>query len=156
MTTAIRTPRTLRTDASHALEVDAGWHGRLAARRVTGLLDRGLAPGGLTSTQFGLLCLVAVADDDTLGALAHKAGLDQSTMSRNLELLAKAGWVEIAMVEGDRRRRAAWLTEAGAVRLAQAIPLWRAAHVKLVARLGVARAGHLIDAAGALEGAEPP
>ena len=61
----------------------------------------------MSSPQFSLLCLVAAAADDTLGALAERAGLNQSTMSRNLDMLARAGWVEVAMVEADRRCRAA-------------------------------------------------
>jgi len=128
--------RTLRSDAARALAADLGWHARLASRLVTAALDEGLAAAGLTSTQFGLLCLVASAPDDTLGALAQRAGLNQSTMSRNLDMLARSGLVEIAMVEKDRRRRAVWLTEAGAVRLERAIPLWRASHKALLAKLG--------------------
>jgi DNA-binding MarR family transcriptional regulator len=128
--------RTLRPDAARALAADLGWHSRLAGRLVTAELDRGLTASGLSSAQFGLLCLIASAPDDTLGALAQRAGLNQSTMSRNVDMLAGAGLVEIAMVEKDRRRRAVWLTEAGAMRLQDALPLWRASHRALAAKLG--------------------
>jgi DNA-binding MarR family transcriptional regulator len=78
-----------------------------------------------------------VEDDDTLGALAQRTGLEQSTLSRNLRTLEGAGLVEIAIVETDLRRRAVWLTETGARRLEAAIPLWRKAHAKLARRLSV-------------------
>ena len=39
--------------------------------------------------------------------------------------------VAIANVEGDLRRRMAWLTDAGAQRLEAAVPMWRKAHAKL-------------------------
>jgi DNA-binding MarR family transcriptional regulator len=39
--------------------------------------------------------------------------------------------VEVAVVEKDLRRRAVWLTEAGARRLETAIPAWRAAEARL-------------------------
>jgi hypothetical protein len=41
---------------------------------------------------------------------------------------AREGWVKIAVVEGNQRRRIAWLTEAGAVKLKDAMPVWRRAH----------------------------
>ncbi|MBI3368615.1 MAG: winged helix-turn-helix transcriptional regulator [Burkholderiales bacterium] len=83
---------TLRNDAARALAGDAGWHARLAARQVSAALDQGLADAGLSSAQFGLLCLVASAPDDTLGGLAQRAGPDQSTMSRHVDQLARALW----------------------------------------------------------------
>jgi DNA-binding MarR family transcriptional regulator len=73
----------------------------------------------------------AAASDDTIGALANRTGLDQSTLSRNLRGLESEGLVEIAIVENDLRRRAVWLTETGARRLEKAIPVWRAASAKL-------------------------
>jgi DNA-binding MarR family transcriptional regulator len=74
---------------------------------------------------------VAAAADDTLGALTERTGLDQTTLSRNLRILEKAGLVEIAIVETDLRRRSVWLTETGARRLEAALPIWRRAHVSL-------------------------
>jgi DNA-binding MarR family transcriptional regulator len=139
-------PRSLRTDAAKALAADLGWHARVAARLISAELDAGLEAAGLSSTQFGLLCLIATAADDTLGALALSAGLNQSTMSRNVDTLAKAGLVEVVMAETDRRRRAVWLTEHGATKLHGAIPLWRAAHQALARRLGADLLPRLIDA----------
>ena len=86
---------------------------------------------GLSIAQFGLMAHIAAAGDDTIGALAERAGLDQSTLSRNLRGLEQAGLVEITLVETDLRRRAVWLTETGARRLEAAIPAWRRAHEAL-------------------------
>lgn len=124
-------PRTLVEDARAAVASCAGLNSRLAARRITGFLDRRMAECGLSVAQFGLMAQVAAAADDTLGALAERAGLDQSTLSRNLRGLERAGLVEIAVAERDQRRRAVWLTEAGARRLEAAMPVWRAAHAAL-------------------------
>jgi DNA-binding MarR family transcriptional regulator len=123
--------RTLRADARAIVAACPGWHGRLAARRMTQFLDRALAGTGLSATQLGLLAQIAAADDDTLGALARRAGLEQSTLSRNLRTLEKDGLIEIARVEADLRRRAVWLTETGARRLEAALPAWRAAQARL-------------------------
>ena len=146
-----RQPRkTLRTDASGLVEACAGWNSRLAARRITQFLDREMTGLGLTVAQLGLMAQIAVISDDTLGALAHRAGLDQSTLSRNLRTLEGEGLIEIAVVETDLRRRAVWLTETGARRLEAAIPVWRRAHTKLTKLLSPDLARRLANEAEAL------
>jgi DNA-binding MarR family transcriptional regulator len=127
--------KTLRTDALALVEVCAGWNSRLAARRIAQFLDREMAGLGLTAAQIGLMAQIAVISDDTLGALAKRTGLDQSTLSRNLRTLEGDGLIEIAMVATDQRRRIVWLTETGARRLEAAIPIWRRAHAKMAERL---------------------
>jgi DNA-binding MarR family transcriptional regulator len=150
----MRTPKqprkSLRTEARALVETCAGWNSRLAARRITLFLDRELAGLGLTVAQLGLMAQIAVMSDDTLGALANRAGLEQSTLSRNLRTLEADGLIEIAIVEADLRRRAVWLTEAGARRLEAAIPIWRRANTRLAAWVPPMLARQLADATNAL------
>src|ERR1700676_3712860 len=149
MHTSMKAPRqprkTLRTDARAVIESCAGWHARLAARRITQFLDREMAGSGLGVAQLGLLAQIAAAADDTLAALAHRTGLDQSTLSRNLRTLEAQGLVEIAVVETDLRRRVVWLTETGARRLEAAIPPWRAANAKVAKHLAAQPARRMAD-----------
>jgi len=146
-----RQPRkTLRTDATALVERCAGWNSRLAARRITQFLDREMAGCSLTVAQLGLMAQIAVMSDDTLGALAQRTGLDQSTLSRNLRKLESEGLIEIAAVETDLRRRMVWLTETGARRLEAAIPVWRGAHARLAKRLSPDLARRLADATESL------
>ena len=152
--TSMSTPRqprkTLRADAEALVQACAGWNSRLAARRITQFLDRELAALHLTAAQIGLMAQIAVIPDDTLGGLARRTGLEQSTLSRNLRTLEGAGLIEIALVESDLRRRAVWLTEAGARRLEAAIPVWRRAQAKLSRLLSPGLARRLADEAEAL------
>lgn len=127
------TGKTLVADARQAAATCTGLNIRLAARRISAFLDQRLHDTGLTTAQFGLMTHIAAAGDDTLGALAERAGLDQSTLSRNLRGLEQAGLVEIAIVERDLRRRSVWLTELGARRLEAAMPAWRQAQDALSA-----------------------
>ena len=150
MSTARQPQKTLRTDARALVEACAGWNSRLAARRITRFLDREMAGLGLSVAQIGLMAQIAVMADDTLGALAERTGLDQSTLSRNLRTLEGEGLIEIAVVETDLRRRAVWLTETGARRLAAAIPVWRRAHARLARLLSPDLARRLADEADAL------
>ena len=154
MQTTMRIPKqprkSLHAEAGALVETCAGWNSRLAARRITLFLDRELAGLGLTVAQLGLMAQIVVMPDDTLGALASRAGLEQSTLSRNLRTLEAGGLIEIASVEADLRRRAVWLTETGARRLEAAIPIWRRANTRLSRSVPPALARQLADATNAL------
>src|SRR5208283_5368803 len=150
MTLRKQPKKTLQTDATRLIELCAGANSRLAARRITQFFDRELAGTGLSLAQLGLMAQIAATSDDTLGALAVRMGLEQSTLSRNLQTLESAGLVEIAGVEGDLRRRMAWLTDAGAARLEAAIPVWRKAQAKLATRVSPDLARRLAEEAEAL------
>lgn len=135
MTFKNRPTRTIARDAANAIANDLGWNARLAARALTTQLDEGLAPTGISSIQFGLMCLIASSPDDTVGGLAERAGLDQSTMSRNIDGLARLELAEVVIAIEDRRRRAVWLTEKGLRLLTRAMPVWRVVHEALAAQL---------------------
>jgi DNA-binding MarR family transcriptional regulator len=120
--------KTLISDARNALAQCAGVNVRLAERRITHFLEQRMSGTRLSLAQFGLLAHIAAAPEDTITALAERAGLDQSTLSRNLRGLEDAGLVEIVTAEKDLRRRAVWLTETGARQLEAALVEWRNAH----------------------------
>jgi DNA-binding MarR family transcriptional regulator len=127
----LATKKTLVRDARAVVATATGLNVRLAARRITQFLEHRIAGSGLSVAQFGLMAHVAAASGDTVGALAARIGLDQSTLSRNLRGLEKDGLVEIATIERDLRRRSVWLTEAGARRLEAALPIWCRANASL-------------------------
>jgi len=109
----------------------AGLSLRQAARRLTLLHDEALRESGLSLAQVGLMTLIATSADDRMAALATRAGLDPSTLSRNLRGLERDGLIEITTVEKDLRRRAVWLTEEGLRRLQGALPAWREAQARV-------------------------
>lgn len=154
--TSMPTPKqplqeTLAAEARAAVDACAGWNARLAARRITGFLNRRMQGSGLSLAQFGLMAQIAAARDDTLSELAERTGLDQSTLSRNLQVLEAAGLIEIAAGDKDARRRAAWITAKGERSLAAALADWRRAHGELAKRLDPEAARRLAIAAEALE-----
>ena len=142
--------KTLVADAREVLRVCVGMNARLAARRITRFLEERMQGTGLSVAQFALMTHIAAAGDDTIGALAERSDLDQSTLSRNLRHLERAGLVEIAIVEEDLRCRAVWLTETGARRLAASIGVWRQAHAALSRVIAPRDAREIADAACAL------
>ena len=137
MSTAKQVRKSLRTDARNAIGLCAGWNSRHAARRITQFLEERMAGSPVALTQFWLMSQIAAADDDSLGALAERMGLDQSTLSRTLRTLEADGLVEIAVVESDQRKRMVWLTEKGARRLEAALAAWRQAHAALARQVSV-------------------
>jgi DNA-binding MarR family transcriptional regulator len=143
--------KTLVADARAAVEACAGWNARLAARRITAFLNRRMQDSSLSLVQFGLMAQIASAPNGALSELAQRIGLDQSTLSRNLQVLEAAGLVEIAAGDKDARRRAVWLTQKGAQSLEAGLADWKRAHGELAKRLDPEAARRLAIAAEALE-----
>jgi DNA-binding MarR family transcriptional regulator len=144
-------PKTLVADARTAVDSCAGLNARLAARRITAFLNRRIQDSGLTLAQLGLMAQIAAARDDSLSELAQRTGLEQSTLSRNLQVLEAAGLIEIAARDGDARRRSVRLTVEGAVSLKGGLAHWKRAHGELAKRFDPKVARRLALAAEALE-----
>ena len=111
---------------------------RRAARAVTGLYDRILAPAGLRATQVTLLVALEKAGPIPFTRLAEVLGMDRTTLTRNLEPLRREGLLMLRPGE-DRRVRLAMITEKGRKTLAAAIPLWKQAQRQITGGLGRGR-----------------
>lgn len=131
-----------------------GLNSRALARRMTQHFDAALSGSGLNLAQLGLLSLIATSEDDRMAALAARAGLDPSTLSRNLRGLERDGLIEIATVETDLRRRAVWPTEDGLRRLQAALPAWRAAQEQVEKAVPAAPLLQITAASVALDSGE--
>lgn len=107
-----------------------------AARATTRRYDAALKPAGLTSGQFGLIATLSKAGALPLSRLATILGLDRTTLNRNLRLLEDAGLVTTGAGGDDARIRPIHLTPAGEAKMAEALPLWRAAQEVSVRRVG--------------------
>src|SRR5262252_6335562 len=99
---------------------------RRAARAVSQRYDAALRDTGLTITQFTLLTALTEAPQARVNDLAQALAMDQSTLSRTLPLMARAGLVERA--RGADLRESHWsLTARGRERRRRALPHWQAA-----------------------------
>lgn len=132
------------------VETCAGMQLRMAERLVSRFLEARLQTSGLSLAQFSLMAQIAAARDDTVNALAERMGLDQSTLSRNLQALERLGLVEIVVAETDLRRRAVWLTETGVRRLQAALPAWREAQSQIDDALDVGKIRRIAQQATSL------
>jgi DNA-binding MarR family transcriptional regulator len=118
---------------------------RRASRTLTATYDRALAAAEITLPQFSLLRRLERAGPSSLTQLAEVAGLERSTLGRNLRPLEAAGWVESRSSDADARERIVALTAEGERVIARAAPLWRAAQDNVERRLGAQRLDSLRD-----------
>ncbi len=116
---------------------------RRADRAAMQIYDEALRPCGLRATQFGLLVALRVLAPVSVSALARKAVMDRSTLTRNLAPLERAGLVRTEPGE-DRRVRMVSLTARGQRALARAYPSWRDAQTRAQTLLGEELSGDLI------------
>jgi len=96
---------------------------RRASNVLTKIYDDALRPVGLRITQFSLLRSLGRLGEATLTQLANEAGLDLTTMSRNVKVLVDAGWVDVRP-SGDGREKRLALNDAGRGRIEAAMPYW--------------------------------
>ena len=103
---------------------------RRAARAVTQLYDSHLRASEIEGAQFALLSVLGSQGPSSQTVIGHRFALDKTTLSRNLKLLKKKGWIEAAPAEDGRERRFV-VSAAGKKRLAEAKPAWRRAQEHL-------------------------
>ena len=106
---------------------------RHVARLLMQLYDHFLRNAGVEAPQFALLVAIDKEDRSRHSAIGLQCAMDKTTVSRNLKLLERKGWV--TSIRGrDRRERHVTLTQAGRKRLAAGWPEWRKAqnHLRTV------------------------
>ena len=106
-------------------------HAQRAARALARRFDEILRPVGLTNGQFSLLNALNRPEAPTPGPVADLLAMDRTTLVAALKPLERRGLVEVRVDVTDRRARRLHLTDAGRDLLAEAVPLWCAAHAAL-------------------------
>jgi len=111
---------------------------RRTSRVLTRMYDDALRPLGIHATQLTLLNAIAMVASGGGGIrrLAEALAMDSTTLSRNLRPLVAEGWVELHHAAGGGRSRVARLSRDGERMLERALPLWEAAHARVLEALG--------------------
>ena len=105
---------------------------RRASRAITREFDQALRAHGLRATQFTLLSALHLAGPKSIGDLAELLSADRTTLTRNLALAERHGWVALRTDRGDARSRIAAITPKGSRALEAALPAWRKTQQRLV------------------------
>ena len=94
-----------------------------------------MSPEDLTITQYSLLADIERAGQLSHSVLAEKAGMDRTTLTRNLRPLTRAKWVA-AGTGKDRRQHLLQLTAVGKRKLVRSLPLWEVAQRQFLSHFG--------------------
>lgn len=106
-------------------------------RLVTRSYEQALQEAGLSQPQLEVLaCLVNVAGPIRPSALATMLVLDRSSVSRNLALMQKNGWVGAVETSATGRAMSVTITDAGVAVFAGAGAAWRRAQADMAGMLG--------------------
>jgi DNA-binding MarR family transcriptional regulator len=109
------------------------------------LYEEILGDSGLHATQFTALQLLDAAPNLTTTKLADALGVDQTTATRTLALIKKAGLASDTV--GDDRRQRHWALSAQGKALVRKLkPRWEVAQEAFEKRLGPAQAKALKEA----------
>jgi DNA-binding MarR family transcriptional regulator len=118
---------------------------RQVARVLTQLYDSRLRGTGVEAPQFALMMTLDKQGPCSQGALGRRYALDKTTMSRNLKLLERQGWIE-SSTTNDKRERRFTLTDTGRKRLAAARPEWKKAQDELRSAMTARQWNAMFDA----------
>jgi DNA-binding MarR family transcriptional regulator len=104
---------------------------RKTERLITRHYDSYLAATGVTAVQLPMLAMIRTAPEPTFRLLTERLELDRSTLSRNLALLQRLGFIEIGASVGPRPGPIK-LTAKGRRVLRAAHEQWKRAHHDLM------------------------
>jgi DNA-binding MarR family transcriptional regulator len=108
---------------------------RVLARLVTGIYENALRPFGIRITQSSILTVVANHGPISPGLLCKILEMEKSTLSRDLQGIREAGWIETTTSE-SARGQIIHLTESGRAMLERIHPAWQKAQKEAEKILG--------------------
>lgn len=109
---------------------------RKAGRIVTRQYDKCLKPSGLKVTQFSMLANIARNPAISVSELAELLFMDQTTVSRNLRVLEKSGYIHLEPEMTDHRTKRIQIADIGISKMNEARPLWEKAQLDMERVLG--------------------
>ncbi len=119
---------------------------RMTTRVITQFYDEALHSTGLKATQFSLLNDICSKEEGiSVGELSDYALMDQTTVTRNVEILRKNGLVDVTTEDTDSRRKKITVSLSGKAKLATALPLWKEAQLKLQDTVGAEQYQTLLE-----------
>lgn len=112
---------------------------RKTTRTITQFYDRHIQSTGLRSTQISLLINIYLHENISVGELGAILLMDQTTVTRNIDILRKHGYITITKEEADARKKSIAITDSGVKKIAEAMPLWEQAQAHIEQGLGKER-----------------
>ena len=111
-------------------------HWRKVNRVLTGIYEAEMRDSALKASQLNLLVAVAKAGPVRRTDLGKRLHLDPSTLTRNLRVILKQGWIEETPDEADQRSSRLKITPKGRKLLESIAPAWKRAQMRARQMLG--------------------
>jgi DNA-binding MarR family transcriptional regulator len=109
---------------------------RKVNRLLTGIYEAEMRSSGMKSSQLSLLVAVAKAGPVRRIDLGKRLHLDPSTLTRNLQVMLKQGWIEEKPDAHDQRSAQLKVTGKGRRLLESIAPAWKRAQARAKQMLG--------------------
>jgi DNA-binding MarR family transcriptional regulator len=109
---------------------------RKVNRVLTGIYEAEMRGWGIKPSQFNLLVAVAKNGPVRRIDLGKRLHLDPSTLTRNLQVILKQGWIEERPDEADQRSSRLKITPKGGKLLESIAPAWKRAQARARQMLG--------------------
>src|SRR5262249_28110103 len=122
---------------------------RLINRVINSIYNEALRPLGLRESQLGVLTGIACLEPVKPAKLSQVLWMDKSTVSRDVEVMRRNGWLEV-QADTNGRGNEVRVSPKGAALLEKVIPVWQEAQERTLALLGEAGVNALHQAAEAL------
>jgi len=125
---------------------------RMTTRVITQYYDKALLPCGLKSAQFALLNDISSRTGGvSVNELAEYAMMDQTTVTRNIDVLRKHGFVLVKTEASDARKKRITVSDAGKAKLVTARPFWKEAQLKVQQTVGQEQYSSLLETLAVLK-----
>ena len=133
-------------DISHCFSLKM----RQANRVLTGHYDAYLKEQGITVAQFSIMRSLWYMKSTSQKELQEVLVLQQTTLTRNLKLLIRDGYVRTTISHEDARVNLVTLTEEGKALFLEAQKEWKKAQLNLSSQLGEDLSKQLLTVADAI------
>lgn len=109
---------------------------RMTTRITTQYFDQIFQTVGIPAAQFSLLSDIASRESVTITELAEILLMDQTTVTRNIEILRKKGYVLVRTDDNDSRRKCISISDTGLQKLNEAMPKWNEVQTLIEQEIG--------------------
>jgi DNA-binding MarR family transcriptional regulator len=122
---------------------------RLINRVVSAIYDEALRPFSVRITQVNILSAVSLLEDARPAVIARILRIEKSTLSRDVELMKKHGWIQSDPPAGGRNQTIR-LTADGRKLLTKIEPAWEHAQAEAKSLIGAGGESAIHEIAGRL------
>src|SRR5690625_665532 len=138
-------------ELDHIIQFCACANLRKEARQITQAYEKQMQSTGLKVTQYYMLVNIVRHKEISVSELGEMMLLDQTTITRNVNLLKKSGYVNMTIDKNDSRTKSISITSSGLAKLEEATPIWLQLQGKVENGIGKKKYNDLLETLSTLQ-----